>query len=493
MGEALTGFRNLVGGQLQPAATGATLESIDPARAQPWATIPRSDAADVDAAVEAARHAFDERWRPLPALGRAAHVRRLADTTQAYAQELAEIESRDNGRVVAETVAGDLPACAQMLHYFAGAADKVQGDTVEVGGASFNFTRREPIGVVGIVIPWNAPLSVLSAKVGAALAAGNTVVVKPAEEASCSVLRWAELVTAEAGIPPGVINVVAGVGEEAGDALVRHRGIGRISFTGSTETARRITERSAQALTPLHFELGGKSANIVFADADLDAAAVGVSTAGVFTGGAGQTCIAGSRILVHESVYDEMLERIAKQAAQVVVGDPMDPGTTMGPIVSAMQYERVRSYIELGREEGAELVFGGGSGAELFPSDSPLAAGYFVEPTLFRVSSNELRVCQEEIFGPVAVAMPFADDDEAVALANDTPYGLAAGVWTSNLKQAHRLVRDLDAGNVWVNAYRRIHWALPFGGVKDSGYGRDSGLESVLENTRLKTAWIDLA
>jgi aldehyde dehydrogenase (NAD+) len=394
--------------------------------------------------------------------------------------------------VLAETQGGDLPACAQMWQYFAGAADKLAGETVEVGPASFNFTRREPLGVVGVIIPWNAPLSLLSAKVGAALAAGNTVVVKPAEQASCSVLRWGELL-AESGLPAGVVNIVAGLGEEAGDALVRHPDVRRISFTGSTATARLITERSAVACKPLAMELGGKSPNIVFADADLDAAAAGVSTAAVFTGGAGQTCIAGSRILIESSVFDEMVQRIEKAAANVVLGDPMDPATTMGPIVSAEQFERVRSYVDLGRVEAGTLAFGGRSGAELMPPGSPLANGYFVEPTLFVDVAPHARIAQEEIFGPVAVALPFESDDEAVALANDSAYGLAAGVWTTNLKRAHRMVRVLQAGSVWVNAYRRIHWALPFGGTKDSGYGRDSGWESVLENTQLKTCWIDLA
>jgi aldehyde dehydrogenase (NAD+) len=409
-----------------------------------------------------------------------------------HGRELAETETRDNGRPISETTNFDVAACVQMFHYFAGAADKIEGETVNVSPASFNFTRREPLGVVGIIIPWNAPLSLLSAKVGSALAAGNTVVVKPAEESACSVLRWAALLE-EAGMPAGVVNVVAGLGEEAGDALVRNPDIARITFTGSTATARIIAERAGPALKQLAFELGGKSPNIVFADADLDAAATGVSTTSIFTAGAGQTCIAGSRILVEAPVLDEMIERIEKAAANVVIGDPMDPTTTMGPIVSQAQFDRVRSYLELGPREGAELLFGGRSGAQLFPDGSPLARGYYVEPTLFRVASNDLRICQEEIFGPVAVIMPFRDDEEAVAMANSTTYGLAAGVWTSDVKRSHRMIRDLHCGSVWVNAYRRIHWALPFGGWKDSGYGRDSGWESILENTQLKTAWIDLS
>lgn len=485
-------YRNLVGGRLCEAVSGQILESVDPSTGVPWATIPASADADVDAAVAAADEAFWSRWRPLPAMQRARWIRRLAQVVEQHADELARLESTDNGKPFSESGPGDLPACAEMLYFHAGAADKIHGETVEVGANSVNFTRREPFGVVALIIPWNAPLALLSAKLGAALAAGNAVVVKPAEQASCSVLRLAELV-AEAGFPDGVVNVVAGLGETAGDALVRHPGIGRISFTGSTETARRISERAAGALTPLHFELGGKSANLVFADADLDAATAGVTTASVYTGTAGQTCIAGSRILIERPVFDEMLERIADVAAKVRLGGPFDPATTMGPVVSAEQLDRVRHYLDLGPKEGATVVFGGRSGAELFEPGSPLAGGYYVEPTLMTTDDNGLRVCQEEIFGPVAVAIPFDRDDQVVSIANDSSYGLAAGVWTRDLARAHRMVRDLWAGSVWVNTYRRVHWALPFGGFKDSGYGRDSGLESILENTQLKTAWIDLS
>jgi aldehyde dehydrogenase (NAD+) len=484
-------FGQVVDGVVGPAASGAWIPSVDPSTGVAWAEIPASDTDDVDAAVDAARRAFPG-WWALPALARAAHLRAIAELVGAHAQELAEIETRDNGRVRNETLLGDLPACAQMFHYFAGAADKLSGDTVQVGPASVNFTRREPYGVVGVIIPWNAPLSLMSAKVGAALAAGNTVVVKAAEQAACSVLRWAALL-ADAGLPAGVVNVVAGLGDAAGDALVRHPGIGRLTFTGSTATARVINARGADRIRPVHFELGGKSANLVFADADLAAAAAGVSTAAVFTGGAGQTCVAGSRILVEAPVLEEVVERVREIAATVVLGDPMDPSTTMGPIVSTAQLDRVRGFVEGAPADGATLVFGGRVGGDaLFPAGSSLAGGYWVEPTLFRVPGNDLPVCREEVFGPVAVVMPFTSDDEAVALANDTRYGLAAGVWTSDLTRAHRMIRDLDAGSVWVNAYRRIHWALPFGGFADSGFGKDSGWESVLENTRIKTSWIDL-
>ena len=484
-------YHQVIDGHPGPAASGEWLDSIDPATGEPWARIPASAAADVDAAVDAARRAFPA-WAGLPSLQRAAHLRGIAEVLADSTHLLAEIETRDNGRVIRETLSGDLPACAQMFHFFAGAADKIHGDTVQVARTSVNFTRREPYGVVGVIIPWNAPLSLMSAKVGAALAAGNTVVVKAAEQAACSVLAWAAQV-ARAGMPRGVINVVAGLGEEAGDALVRHPGVDRVTFTGSTDTARVINARGAERIRPLHFELGGKSANIVFADADLDAAAAGVSTAAVFTGGAGQTCVAGSRILAHESIIDDLVERIGAHAAAVRLGDPRAPETDMGPLVSAEQLARVRDFVEGAPADGATLVFGGRVGGDaLFPAGTALAGGYWVEPTLFRVTGNGPRICREEVFGPVAVIMPFSSDAEALALANDTAYGLAAGVWTTDLGRAHRMVRDLDAGSVWVNAYRRIHWALPFGGFGDSGFGKDSGWESVLENTRIKTSWIEL-
>jgi aldehyde dehydrogenase (NAD+) len=483
-------FRQLIGGHEVAADGGEELVSVNPATAEPWATIPRGTAADVDAAVAAAKAALPA-WRGLSALERAARLRRMGDLVAQKAAELAEIETRDNGKIITDTSA-EIPACAQMWYFHAGAADKLHGDTIEISPQSFNFTRREPIGVIGVIIPWNSPLSLFSAKVAAPLAAGNTVVVKPAEQAACSCLALAPLFEA-AGFPPGVVNIVSGLGEEAGDALVRHPDVGRVTFTGSTETARSISAAAAGTLKQLAFELGGKSPNIVFADADLDAAAIGVSTMGLFTGGAGQTCVAGSRVLVERPVYDDLLARVAKIAAGIVLGDPMDRATTMGPVVSDEQFARVRSYLELGVAEGAALAFGGRSGAELFASGSRFAPGYYVEPTLFREADNSMRIAREEIFGPVGVVIPFDDDDEALAIANDSTYGLACGVWTSNLKRAHRMVRDVEAGAVWVNAYRRIHWAVPFGGFKESGYGRDSGMESVLESTQLKGAWIDLS
>ncbi|MET9336248.1 aldehyde dehydrogenase family protein [Nonomuraea sp. NPDC003804] len=474
-------YRNLIGGRLVSAADGRTLDSVNPATGEVWARIPAGGKADADAAVAAARAALPA-WSAMPALGRAQYLRKVAAVFAEHAEELARIETRDNGRILRDTLHKDLPGMRFLWELAAGQVlDAVKGDTVILGPDSLGLTRREPYGVALAIIPWNSPVSTFSAKAAFALAAGNTVIVKPAEQASASVLRLGELL-AEV-LPPGVLNLVSGMGEDVGEALVRHRGVNKISLTGSTQTGIAITQ--AAGIKPLTFELGGKSPNIVFPDADLDAATQGVTVNSVFTGNAGQVCVAGSRILIHRDIWDEMLERIRATAAGIVLGDPLDLGTTMGPIVSAGQYERVASYLEIAEKEGAELVFGGTTGAEVVPG---LPGGYWVAPTLYTATDNALRVCQEEIFGPVAVALPFGSDEEALAIANDSVYGLAAGVWTRDLGRAHRFVRDLDSGAVWVNTFRQMPPGLPFGGVKDSGYGHDA----VLEYTREKAAIINL-
>ncbi|NBE92542.1 aldehyde dehydrogenase family protein [Nonomuraea sp. KC401] len=474
-------FRNLIGGELVAATR--TIDSVNPATGEVWARVPAGGAAEAQAAVTAATQAFPD-WSGRPAAARAHVLRKVSELFGRHAEELARLETRDNGRILRDTLRRDLPGMAYLWQLAAGQClDAVKGDTVILGPDALGLTRREPYGVVVCIIPWNSPISTFSAKAAYALAAGNTVIVKPAEQAAASVLRLGELLADV--FPPGVLNIVSGLGEDAGDALVRHRGVGKVSLTGSTATGQAITRASADSLKPLTFELGGKSPNIVFPDADLDAAAKGVTVDSVYTGNAGQVCVAGSRILVHHSIWDEMLGRIQHICADLVLDDPLDLRTTMGPIVSAGQYERVTSYLELAAKEGAELVFGGRTGADVVPG---LPGGYWVEPTLYTTTDNSLRVCQEEIFGPVAVAIPFGSDEEALAIANDSPYGLAAGVWTRDLGRAHRFVRDLRSGTVWVNTFRQMPPGLPFGGVKDSGYGHDA----VLEFTREKAAIIQI-
>jgi aldehyde dehydrogenase (NAD+) len=472
-------YSNLIGGELRPASEGGTLDSVNPATGKVWARIPRSTAADAEAAVEAARKAFPQ-WSGMPAAGRAHYLRKVAQVFTENAKELAELETIDNGRLITETAERDLPGMTYLwTNAAAECAAAVEGRSVDFGPASQGLTRREPYGVVLGIIPWNSPISTLSAKAAFALAAGNTVIIKPAEQATVSSLRVGELLREV--LPPGVLNIVSGLGDEVGDPLVRSRGVNKVSLTGSPDTARIITRASADTLKPLALELGGKSPNIVFADADLDKAAPGVTTQAIFTANAGQICYGGSRILIQRPVYDEMLARMKEIAAGIRLGDTLSPETTMGPIVSRDQYERVTSYLEIGAKEGAELVFGGRFGAELV--DEEHAGGYWVEPTLFATDDNSLRVCQEEIFGPVAVVLPFDTEEEAVKLANDSIYGLAAGVWTTSLGTAQRMFRRLDTGTVWVNTYRKV--MFPLEGTKDSGYGNDSVLAYTREKAGL--------
>ncbi|MBV6761760.1 aldehyde dehydrogenase family protein [Rhodococcus opacus] len=480
-------YLQLIDGELRPAQGGGWIESVNPASGQVWARIPAGAADDVDDAVRAARAALDP-WRSLPAAARAAALHAWAATVRENLDTLWRLDTTGNGRARREAEPA-IAGAATQIDFHAGLAETITGDTVLVSDTATTYSIREPYGVVGLIIPWNAPLAMFLAKVSAAIAAGNTIVVKPPERASVSVLAAAQLIE-KAGIPPGVVNVVTGEGATAGEALVKHPDVRKISFTGSTATGRRITENSVLNVKALALELGGKSPNIVFADADLDQAAAGVA-AGIYTASAGQACIAGSRILIQKSIFDEFVERLRARASAMVLGDPLDAGTDMGPLAFDGQYEKVREYLESGREEGATVAFGGRYGRALFPADSPFAGGYFVEPTLFVTEDPHLRVCREEIFGPVAVAIPFTDEDDAVRVANDSGYGLAAGVWTQNLACGHRMTRRLEAGTVWVNTYRRLHWALPFGGQKESGNGISNGPGTLDEWLEHKSVWIE--
>jgi aldehyde dehydrogenase (NAD+) len=480
-------YLQLIDGELLPARNGEWIDSVNPASGRVWARVPAGTADDIDDAVRAARGALGP-WRSLPAAARADALRAWAATVRENLDTLWRLDATDNGRARREAEPAIAGAAAQ-IDFHAGLAETITGDTVLVSGTATTYSLREPYGVVGLIIPWNAPLAMFLAKVSAAIAAGNTIVVKPPERASVSVLAAAQLL-GKAGIPDGVVNVVTGDGAMAGEALVKHPDVRKISFTGSTATGRRITENSVGNVKALALELGGKSPNIVFADADLDSAADSVA-AGIYTASAGQACIAGSRILIQREIFDEFVERLRARASAMTLGDPLDSGTDMGPLAFGGQYEKVREYLRSGREDGATVAFGGRCGSALFPTESPFAAGYFVEPTLFVTEDPHLRVCREEIFGPVAVALPFADDDEAVRLANDSGYGLAAGVWTQDLSRGHRLTRRLEAGTVWVNTYRRLHWALPFGGQKESGNGISNGPGTLDEWLEHKSVWIE--
>jgi acyl-CoA reductase-like NAD-dependent aldehyde dehydrogenase len=486
------GYLNLIDGRHVAPTTGEWIDNFDPSTGEPWAKVPASGVADVDAAVEAARRALRGPWSQISVGERAAMMRRLADLVMKHVDELARLESRGNGRLFTDTSRGDVPGIAQSLIYYAGAADKIFGETIEGARGAFCFVRRPPVGVVAAILPWNAPLVTLVTKLAPALAAGCTLVAKPAETSSASTLAFGRLI-AEAGFPDGVVNIVSGLGSVVGEALAGHRDVAKIALTGSTATARAITRRSADAIKQLGLELGGKSANIVFADANLDAAAAGTTTGSIFNGGAGQACLAGSRVLVQRSIHDEFVERMVKATGRFRLGDPMDPATQMGPLALEKQFDKVRGYLALAKDEGAELVMGGRHGAALFEQGSPFGGGYWVEPTIYAGVDNDMRIAREEIFGPVVSVIPFDDEEEAIAIANDSNYGLAAGVWTQDLRRGHRVVDAIDAGLIWVNAYRKMAPGMPFGGVKDSGYGRDGGLEALRSYTYAKSVWVDLA
>ncbi|WP_406109172.1 aldehyde dehydrogenase [Streptomyces sp. NBC_01003] len=478
----LTTWKHFIGGSWVEPAAGAYFDSTDPATRRTLYRAARGTAPDVDRAVAAAQDAFeDPRWRDLSQTRRGHLLRRLGELIAENADELALMESRDNGKLLRE-MRGQLATLPEYFHYYAGLADKIQGDTIPTSDRRvLNYTVREPLGVVGAITPWNSPLTLTTSKLAPALCAGNTVVVKPSEYTSASGLRLAELAL-EAGFPPGVVNVVTGFGGEAGQALVDHPGLAKISFTGSTATGSRIAAAAAGRFIGSTLELGGKSPQIVFEDADVANAAMGV-IAGVFAA-AGQTCIAGSRVFAHRSVYDELLERVFERAKSIRIGDPLDEATELGPLAFEDQRDKVAAYVELGRSEGARVLTGGA------PTDGGLG-GYFYEPTVLVDVDNTMRVVREEIFGPVVAIMPFDTEDEAVRLANDTEYGLAAGVWTTHLARAHRVAGRLDAGTVWINTYRAMSPMSPRQGFKNSGAGVEHGTETIKEYTRLKSVWIN--
>jgi acyl-CoA reductase-like NAD-dependent aldehyde dehydrogenase len=475
-------YEHFINGEWVPPSSGAYFDSTNPATLDVLYQAARGNGADVERAVSAASAAFENpSWRNLSQTKRGHLLRRLGDLVGEHADELARMESQDNGKLLREMRA-QLAAMPEYYYYYAGLADKIQGDTIPGSTpAILNYTLREPLGVVGAITPWNSPLTLTTSKLAPALAAGNTIVIKPSEYTSATVLRLAALAD-EAGFPAGVINVVTGFGAEAGAALVDDARLAKISFTGSTATGARIASSTASRFIGSTLELGGKSPNIVFADADITNASMGV-VAGIFAA-AGQTCIAGSRVFAHKSVYDELLERVANRARSIVIGDPLLDATELGPLAFQDQRDKVASYVDLGVSEGATVLTGGGR------PNIPLG-GYFFEPTVLTDVDNSMRVVREEIFGPVAAIMPFETEDEVLRLANDTTYGLAAGVWTTNLARAHRMASRLEAGTVWVNTYRAMSPASPREGFKTSGVGVEHGMESIREYTRLKSIWIN--
>jgi aldehyde dehydrogenase (NAD+) len=474
-----------VAGKWQAPASGETYQPINPANEEPVTSVARGDERDIDLAVAAARKAFDQGpWPRMSPHERGRMVWRLGELIQEHLDEMAKLESVCTGKTMFDSGKVEIPFAAEVFRYYAGWASKIHGETLQLRDNAFTFTVRHPVGVVGAIVPWNFPFLLSSWKIAPALAAGNTVVIKPASQTPLTALRFAEL-TQEAGLPEGVFNVVTGPGGKAGMALVRDPRVDKIAFTGSTEVGKQIMREAAGTLKRLSLELGGKSPNIVFADADLEAAARGAMT-GIFYN-KGEVCAAGSRLFLEEKIHDEFMARLTDKVKGMKVGDPMDKATRMGPVVSKAQLETVLSYIEAGKQEGARVVAGGGR------ARVGNGKGYFVEPTIFDGVNNSMKIAREEIFGPVLSVIPFRSVEDGIAQGNETAYGLAAAVWTRDVGKALKAARAIRAGTVWVNAYNLFDAALPFGGFKESGFGREMGSVGLDHYTEVKTVWVDLS
>jgi len=464
--------------------TGKVFEVINPATEEVIALIPEATDIEVGAAVTAARRALEEGpWAKMSARQRGRLIYKLAQRISERTDELARLETMNNGKPFFESQRVDIPSTAECFEYYAGWADKVEGETIPVDGPYFNYTLREPVGVVGAIVPWNFPLLLAAYKVAPALACGNTVVLKPAEQTPLTALKLAELIQ-EVGFPDGVFNVVTGPGSTAGAALVEHPGVDKIAFTGSTQTGQEIMRAAAGTLKKLSLELGGKSPNIVFADADLDAAVKG-AVSGIFYG-KGEVCTAGSRLFVEEKIHDQFMEKLVERSKKMTPGDPFDSKTRLGPLISKEQMNRVLNYIESGKNEGARLLAGGKR------ANVKDGKGYFVEATVFDNVDQGMKIAQEEIFGPVLSTLRFENFDEAVNRANQTIYGLAAAIWTKDLKKAHAFAKAVKAGTVWVNTYGNYDSASPFGGYKMSGFGRELGKAALESYTQIKSVWVNL-
>ena len=476
--------QHYIDGKFVDPASGKWFESFNPFTGEAWTLIAQGDATDADRAVQAAHRAFTQGpWSTFTATQRGLLLHKLGDLVARDAKKLAELEVRDNGKLIAEMLA-QCNYVPQWYYYFGGLADKIQGAVIPLDKKGyFNFTRHEPLGVVCAITPWNSPLMLAAWKMAPALAAGCTVVLKPSEFTSASTLEFVKLFE-EAGFPPGVVNVVTGFGKEVGTPLVEHPLVRKISFTGSDATGRAINQSAAANLKKVGLELGGKSPNIVFADAKIEDAVNG-AVSGIFAA-TGQTCIAGSRLLVQDTIHDEFVEKLITLAKTARMGDPMSMDTQVGPVTTRPQYEKVLGYIDIAKNEGAQLLMGGGAATR-----PECGKGWFVEPTVFAGVKNKMRIAQEEVFGPVLSVIKFKDEDEALAIANDVRFGLGSGVWTRDIGRAFRMSERIQAGTVWVNTYRAVSFMSPFGGYKDSGLGRENGMDAIREFLQVKSVWIN--